>query len=47
MPKASSTTQQGEEDNDGSLTDIQGDHKNSSQGSISPRVAWDQWCLRL
>jgi two-component system nitrate/nitrite response regulator NarL len=36
MPKASSTTQQGEEDNDGSLTDIQGDHKNSSQGSISP-----------
>jgi two-component system, NarL family, nitrate/nitrite response regulator NarL len=36
MPKASSTTQQGEEDNDGSLTDIQGDHKNSSQGLISP-----------
>jgi two-component system nitrate/nitrite response regulator NarL len=35
MPKASSTMQQGEDDNADSLTGIQGDHENSSQVSVS------------
>jgi len=35
MPKDSSTTQQGKDDNDGSLTGIQGHHDNSSPVPIS------------
>jgi two-component system, NarL family, nitrate/nitrite response regulator NarL len=36
MPKGSSTTQHGKDDNDASPTDPRGDHENSSQVSIIP-----------
>jgi two-component system nitrate/nitrite response regulator NarL len=38
MPKASSTTQQGEDDSDASPTGIRGDHENPSTASISTSI---------
>jgi two-component system, NarL family, nitrate/nitrite response regulator NarL len=38
MPKASSRMQQGEDDSDGSLTGIRGDHENSSTASIGTSI---------